>query len=102
MAVERTTGVNLEPYQVVIRPLVTEKGTHLSEKYNSYTFIVHPLATKDDIRNAVQELWGVRVEKIRTQNRLGKPRRHRMHLGRTKGWKKAVVTLHDEDRIAFF
>lgn len=102
MAVERESGVKLEPYQVVIRPLVTEKGTHLSEKYNSYSFIVHSLATKEDIKRAVQELWDVRVLKVRTQNRVGKPRRHRFHLGRTKSWKKAVVTLHDDDRIAFF
>lgn len=102
MAVGRTSGVKLEPYQVVIRPLVTEKGTHLSEKYNAYTFIVHSLATKLDIRNAVQELWDVRVVKVRTQNRIGKARRHRMNVGHTKSWKKAIVSLHDDDRIAFF
>lgn len=102
MAVERAAGVKLEPYQVVIRPLVTEKGTHLSEKYNAYTFIVHSLATKSDIRNAVQDLWDVRVTKVRTQNRIGKARRHRMNVGYTKSWKKAIVSLHDDDRIAFF
>jgi large subunit ribosomal protein L23 len=102
VAVERTTGVKLEPYQVVIRPLVTEKGTHLSEKYNAYTFIVHPLATKTDIRNAVRDLWDVRVVRVRTQNRVGKARRHRMNVGYTKSWKKAIVSLHDDDRIAFF
>ena len=102
MAVERKSGVELEPYQVVIRPLVTEKGTHLSEKYNSYTFVVHPEASKEVIRNAVQELWGVRVVKVRTQNRQGKSRRHRMHVGYTKAWKKAIVSLHDDDRISFF
>jgi large subunit ribosomal protein L23 len=102
VAVEKTTGVQLEPYQVVIRPLVTEKGTHLSERHNAYTFIVHSMATKTDVRNAVQELWDVRVVKVRTQNRLGKSRRHRMNVGYTKSWKKAIVTLHEDDRIAFF
>ncbi|MDB4786790.1 MAG: 50S ribosomal protein L23 [Planctomycetaceae bacterium] len=102
MAVNRQHGVQLEAYQVVLRPLVTEKGTHLSEKYNSYTFRVHPLASKEDIRRAVQELWDVRVVKVRTQTRKGKPRRHKMAFGYTKDWKKAIVTLHDDDRISFF
>jgi large subunit ribosomal protein L23 len=97
-----TSGVELESYQVVLRPLVTEKGTHLSEKYNTYTFEVSQLATKTDIRKAVQELWDVRVVKVRTQNRCGKPRRQRVSAGHTKAWKKAVVQLHDDDRIAFF
>jgi large subunit ribosomal protein L23 len=95
-------GLALEPYQVILRPLVTEKGTHLSERYNSYTFAVNQAATKIDIKRAVEELWNVRVTKVRTQNRLGKPRRHKFKLGRTKTWKKAVVQLNEEDRIAFF
>lgn len=102
MAATGESGVKLEPFQVVLRPLVTEKGTHISEKYNSYTFAVNPLATKDDIKRAVQELWSVRVVKVRTQNRHGKPRRHKLRLGHTSDWKKAIVQLHEEDRIAFF
>ena len=102
MAVNHQHGVKLEPYQVILRPLVTEKGTHLSEKYNSYTFRVHSLASKTDIRAAVEELWDVRVVKVRTQMRQGKPRRHKMAFGYTKDWKKAIVTLHDDDRISFF
>jgi large subunit ribosomal protein L23 len=99
---DEPAGLALEPYQIILRPLVTEKGTHLSERYNSYTFAVNPAATKVDIRRAVEELWNVRVTKVRTQNRLGKPRRTRFKLGRTKTWKKAVVQLNEEDRIAFF
>jgi len=94
--------LKLEPYQVVLHPLVTEKGTEISELYNSYTFAVNPRATKTDIKNAVEELWGVKVLKVRTQNRVGKPRRHRFHAGYTNGWKKAIVQLHEEDRISFF
>ena len=92
----------LNHYQVILRPLVTEKGTHLSERYNAYTFEVHPQAGKTDIRGAVEEIWGVRVLKVRTQNRKGKPRRHKMSKGYRKSWKKAIVELHEEDRIAFF
>lgn len=95
-------GVKLAPYQVILRPLVTEKGTHVSERDNSYTFRVNTLATKTDVKRAVEELWNVRVLRVRTQNRKGKPRRHRMDYGRTNNWKKAIVQLHDDDRIAFF
>jgi large subunit ribosomal protein L23 len=96
------TGLALEPNQVVYRPLVTEKGTHQSERYNAYPFEVNPRATKDEIKRAVEALWDVRVIGVRTQNRKGKPRRHKMKLGYTRDWKKAIVELHAEDRIAFF
>jgi large subunit ribosomal protein L23 len=99
---DEPAGLALEPYQIILRPLVTEKGTHLSARYNSYTFAVNPAATKTDIKRAVEELWNVRVTGVRTQNRLGKPRRHKMKLGHTKTWKKALVQLNEEDRIAFF
>lgn len=97
-----TTGVQLEPHQVIYRPVVTEKGMHQSERYNAYTFEVNPLATKADIKRAVESLWEVRVTSIRTQTRKGKPRRHKMAMGYTRDWKKAIVQLHEEDRIAFF
>ena len=96
------SGVTLEPHQVIRRPLVTEKGTHLSEKLNSYSFEVHPLASKGDVKKAVEQLFEVRVVSVRTQTRIGKPRRHKFVEGRTRNWKKAIVKLHDEDRIAFF
>ncbi|GAB4147858.1 MAG: 50S ribosomal protein L23 [Planctomycetaceae bacterium] len=96
------SGVVLDSYQVVYRPLVTEKGTYLSERFNSYTFAVSPSATKSEIKAAVEDLWDVRVVKVRTQNRRGKPRRHKMTVGHTSDWKKAIVQLHEEDRISFF
>jgi large subunit ribosomal protein L23 len=102
MAKQLQHGLQLEPYQIILRPLITEKGTHLSERYNSYPFEVHPQATKEEIKSAVEHLWQVRVAKVRTQTRKGKPRRHKMTVGHTSDWKKAIVQLHDEDRIAFF
>jgi large subunit ribosomal protein L23 len=102
MTEETAQKIVLQPYQVVLHPLVTEKGTHLSERHNAYTFAVSPLATKSDIKHAVEELWSVRVIGVRTQNRKGKPRRHRFRVGHTIAWKKAIVELHHEDRIAFF
>ena len=92
----------LEPHQIVLRPLVTEKGVHRSSRQNQYTFEVNSLANKDDIRKAVEVLFDVRVVKVRTQNRIGKPRRYRFKFGRTNAWKKALVTLDAEHRIDFF
>jgi large subunit ribosomal protein L23 len=102
MAESAVSGIQLESHQVILRPLVTEKGMHASERFNAYSFEIHPLATKHDVKRAVEELWEVRVDEVRTQNRKGKARRHKQALGRTRNWKKAVVKLHNEDRIAFF
>ena len=96
------TKLKLEPHQVLLRPLVTEKNMHRSTRYNQYAFEVNPLATKEDVREAVEELFDVRVDKVRTQSRKGKPRRYRFRYGTTKNWKKAIVTLDKEDRIEFF
>ncbi len=96
------TNLQLEPHQIILRPLVTEKGLHKAERYNQYAFEVHPLASKEQIRRAVEELFDVRVVKVRTQNRRGKPRRYRFIRSHTKAWKKAIVTLHEEDKISFF
>jgi len=97
-------GIELRPYQVVLRPLVTEKGTHQSthQHHNAYSFQVNLWATKIEIKAAVQELFNVRVEKVRTQLRLGKKRRYRFKQGKESNWKKAIVKLHPEDKIEFF
>jgi len=96
------TSLQLEPYQIILRPLVTEKGLHKAERYNCYAFEVNPAATKADIRRAVEELFDVKVLWVNTQNRKGKPRRTRFRRGRTKAWKKAIVKLDPEYRIDFF
>jgi large subunit ribosomal protein L23 len=97
-------GPKLEPYQVILAPLVTEKGTHQStnEHHNAYSFQVNLWATKTQIKAAVEELFNVRVEKVRTQMRVGKQRRYRFKFGRLSNWKKAIVKLHPEDKIEFF
>ena len=100
----RTRGPKLEPHQVIVRPLITEKGTHQSthEHHNAYSFQVNLWADKHQIRAAVQELFNVRVEKVRTQMRLGKKRRHRFKVGRLSNWKKAIVKLYPDNKIEFF
>jgi large subunit ribosomal protein L23 len=97
-----TPKLVLMPHEVLLRPLVTEKGMHRSTRYNQYAFEINCLATKDDVRSAIEEMFDVKVTGVRTQNRKGKPRRHKFRLGRTKNWKKALVTLHEDHRIDFF
>jgi large subunit ribosomal protein L23 len=100
--IPQTTSLTLEPHQIILRPLVTEKGMHRSTRNNAYAFEVHRLATKADVRRAVEDLFDVTVLKVHTQTRKGKPRRTRFRVGRTGEWKKAIVTLDSEDRIEFF
>ncbi|MFK7737915.1 MAG: 50S ribosomal protein L23 [Pirellulaceae bacterium] len=95
-------GFELESHQVIVRPLVTEKGVHRAARNNQYAFEIHPQATKTDVRRAVEELFDVKVDKVMTQNRRGKRRRYRHRYGVTSNWKKAVVKLGAEHRIDFF
>ncbi|MBL9092471.1 MAG: 50S ribosomal protein L23 [Planctomycetaceae bacterium] len=88
--------------QVILRPLVTEKGVHRSSRHNAYAFEVAKDATKTDIRRAVEELFNVKVLRVHTQNRKGKPRRNRFKSVYTRDWKKAVVKLDAEHRIELF
>lgn len=96
------TKLQLEPYQVILRPIVTEKGFFNSNMRNTYTFEVNKLASKEDIKKAVEDLFEVKVVHVTTQNRIGKERRTRREIGRTKSWKKAMVTLDSEHRIDIF
>lgn len=96
------TSLTLDPHQVILRTLVTEKGMHKATRYNQYAFEVNKLATKEDVRRAVEALFDVKVTKVRTQTRKGKPRRFKFKFGYTKSWKKAMVTLHEDHRIDFF
>lgn len=96
------SGPNLRPDQVILRPIVTEKGMHRVTRLNQYQFEINPLADKDDVRRAVEGLFNVKVLKVRTQNRKGKLKRHKFRLSPTRRWKKAVVTLSEENRIDFF
>ena len=98
----RRRGLELKPHQVIEQPLVTEKGVFQAQFLNQYTFRVNPLATKTEIKNAVESLFEVSVEKVATQTRKGKPRRYRFTYGRTRGFKKAIVKLKGDDKIDFF
>ena len=89
-------------YGLIKSPLITEKGTMVSEESNQVIFRVRPEATKGAIRDAVEELFKVTVLKVRTINLTGKSRRVGRTSGKRPDWKKAYVTLKEGDRIEFF
>ena len=87
--------------EVVIRPVVSEKSYALLAA-NKYTFRVHNDAHKTQIRQAIEEVFGVRVQGVRTSWVKSKPKRRGWSSGKTRRWKKAVVQLHPEDSIELF
>ena len=89
-------------YRTIIRPLVTEKGTHQSQTLNAYPFEVSLDANKTRIKRAIEEIYNVKVLEVRTATRKGKPRRTGRRTGTTRQWKKAVVVLHPDHRIDLF
>ena len=91
----------MHPTQVIIRPVVSEKSYVLATA-DRYTFRVHPDANKTQIRQAIEEIFGVRVQGVRTVNVKPKPKRRGLTAGKRRQWKKAVVTLHPDDSIELF
>ena len=87
---------------IVLGPVVTEKGTLVNELGNQVVFRVNPRANKVEIRQAIEALFKVKVTKVRTFRQLGKIRRVGRHMGRRPDWKKAYVTLAEGSRIDFF
>ncbi|MGH7923729.1 MAG: 50S ribosomal protein L23 [Candidatus Binatus sp.] len=90
------------PESLILAPIITEKGTMASEKAGQVLFRVRPGASKDKIREAVEQLFHVTVLKVRTSNFMGKERRKGVIKGRQSDWKKAYVTLKQGDKIEFF
>lgn len=88
-------------YEVIIRPIVSERSFDLMNE-NKYTFEVAKNAPKEEIRAAIQKLFGVRVLKVNTINVKPKQKRVRYQVGMTRSWKKAVVTLAPGDTIEVF
>jgi len=87
--------------QILLTPVVSEKSySGIAE--NRYTFKVHPDAHKTQIRQAVEEVFGVRVQDVRTMSVKSKPKRRGYTFGRTREWKKAIVQLHPDDSIELF
>ncbi len=91
-----------EPQRIIRRPLVTEKSTLQKEEGRQYVFEVDRNANKIEIRSAVERLFKVKVNHVRTMNVLGKIKRLGRRYGKRPDWKKAIVTLREGDRIDFF
>ena len=88
-------------HAILVRPLLTERGTGIQEKYNQYLFEAAPDATKTDIKRAVETMFKVEVEQIRTMVVPGKFRRFGRGGGMRPDWKKAIVTVAKGQKIDF-
>lgn len=91
----------MDAHDIILRPVITEKSTNLMEQ-NKYTFYVYPQANKIQIRQAVEQIFGVRVAEVHTLKVRGKKRRVGRHEGRTPDRKKAIVTLKPGNKIEIF
>jgi large subunit ribosomal protein L23 len=86
---------------VILAPVVSEKSYSLIDQ-NAYTFLVHPGANKTEIRQAVEQIWGVKVVSVNTVNRKGKSKRFRYTVGQRQDTKRAIVKLAPDDKIEIF
>lgn len=93
--------MNLVAHDIIIRPIVTEKSSAMMA-HNKYTFEVHKDANKIQIRQAVEEIFKVKVLGVNTLNVKGKPKRMGMYRGNSRSWKKAIVSLPEGEHIEFF
>ena len=93
--------MNAVAHDIIVRPIITEKSSRLMA-LNKYTFEVLPGANKIEIRKAVEEVFKVKVASVHTIKVHSKPKRMGRFVGRSRSWKKAVVTLHTGERIQFF
>ena len=91
----------MHPSQVILAPIVSEKS-YAGSTRGSYTFKVHPSSHKTQIRQAVEELFDVKVERVNVIKVQAKPKRRGVHRGTRPGWKKAVVQLRAGDTIEIF
>lgn len=92
----------MTPYNILKRPLITEKSTIQKEAANQLTFEVDRRANKVEIRRAVETVFGVKVVDVRTMQKQGKVKRFGRTLGQRNNWKKAIVTLAPGERVEFF
>jgi large subunit ribosomal protein L23 len=89
-------------YEVLRRPLITEKSTSLKETQRTLGFEVHRDATKPEIKKAVEQLFGVKVKDVRVANVHGKTKRQGRYVGRRPDWKKAYVVLKEGEKMVEF
>lgn len=88
-----------DPYQIILRPVITEKSTMLKERNREICFEVARKANKIEIKKAVEQLFKVKVERVRTLKKIGKIRRVGRNTGKTKDWKKVYVKLREGEKM---
>ena len=88
-----------DPYKIVIRPIITEKSTLLKEKNREVCFEVDPRANKSEIKKAAEQLFKIKVERVRIQNKRGKKRKVGRSEGKRKDWKKAYIKLKEGEKM---
>lgn len=88
-----------DPYQIIVRPLITEKSTWMKDANREVCFEVHPQANKIEIKQATEKLFKVKVERVRVQSMKGKMRRVGRSEGRKKNWKKAYIKLKEGEKM---
>ena len=91
----------MDPREIIIRPVITEHSFDMME-HNTYTFEVAKSSNKVEIAQAIEAIFNVKVVKVNTLNVKSKPKRVRYQVGRTRTWKKAMVTLAEGDTIELF
>jgi large subunit ribosomal protein L23 len=91
--------VKKDPYQIILRPVITEKSTVLKEKNREICFEVAAKANKLEIKEAAERLFNVKIERVRVLKQHGKMRRVGRNQGRTKDWKKAYVKLKEGEKM---
>ena len=89
----------MDPYKIILKPVITEKSTMLKEVNREICFEVDPKANKSEIKKAVEQLFKVKVERVRIMNKRGKPRRVGRTVGKKKDWKKAYVKLKEGEKM---
>ena len=94
--------MSLHPNEVLLAPVVSEKSYAQIEENNTYSFRIHPDAHKTQVRQAVEELFDVKVERVNIVKVQAKPKRRGMTRGTRPGWKKAIVQLRQGDTIEIF
>jgi large subunit ribosomal protein L23 len=88
-----------DPYKIIVRPVITEKSTWLKEKNREVCFEVDSRANKSEIKKAAEQLFKIKVERVRIQNKRGKKRKVGRSEGKKKDWKKAYIKLKEGEKM---
>lgn len=94
--------ISKSPYDILIKPLLTEKMTALKESENRVSFVVDKRANKIEIKKAVEEAFKVKVASVNVMNLLGKKKKLGRFVGKRADWKKAIITLKEGEKLELF